>query len=174
MRASQHREPPGPSNGRAVSSTATGLGRGRLEKGFGGWLREAREVRGWSAAHLARECGLTTLTVSRIEREVQTPRALSAMLLIRALGPSESELLELIRPHDDERAMLSRAFGKSVRRHRRSARLSPGQLAGQGPRLGTLFVLMRALSIVVKAFFPVESPQRSAAQVIWWLKATGR
>jgi transcriptional regulator with XRE-family HTH domain len=129
MRASQHREPPGPSNGRAVSSTATGLGRGRLEKGFGGWLREAREVRGWSAAHLARECGLTTLTVSRIEREVQTPRALSAMLLIRALGPSESELLELIRPHDDERAMLSRAFGKSVRRHRRSARLSPGQLA---------------------------------------------
>ncbi len=27
---------------------------------------------------------------------------------------------------------------------------------------------------IVKAFFPVESPQRSSAQVIWWLKATGR
>jgi transcriptional regulator with XRE-family HTH domain len=80
-------------------------------------------------ARLARECGLTTLTVSRIEREVQAPRALSVVLLVCALRSTESELLEPIRPHHDERAMLSRAFGKSVRRHRRSARLSPGQLA---------------------------------------------
>ncbi len=27
---------------------------------------------------------------------------------------------------------------------------------------------------IEKAFFPVESPSRSALQVIWWLRATGR
>jgi transcriptional regulator with XRE-family HTH domain len=54
---------------------------------------------------------------------------LSAVLLVRALRPSESELVELIRPRDDERPMLARAFGESVRRHRRAACLSPRQLA---------------------------------------------
>jgi transcriptional regulator with XRE-family HTH domain len=99
------------------------------EKGFGEWLREARQARGWSIARLARECDLSRETVSRIEQEAQAPHVSSAVVLAHALRPSQGELVELIRRRGDERMMLLRAFGMSVRRHRRSAGVSPRQLA---------------------------------------------
>jgi peroxiredoxin len=46
------------------------------------------------------------------------------------------------------------------------------ELAGEGGyRRLTMIVLGGSIT---KVFFPIESPERSAAQAIWWLKATGR
>jgi len=129
MRSCQQNGWPGVSDGCLVEHAASGVGCGVSGSGFGGWLRELRQARAWSMARLARECGLSIGTVARIEREVQEPRVSSALLLARALRPSRGELFELVRPEDEELARLLRAFGQSVRRHRRAARVPATELA---------------------------------------------
>lgn len=57
-------------------------------------LRGARELRGWSAAEMARRSGLSEASISRIEARKRKPSADTVAKLARALNLPLAELLE--------------------------------------------------------------------------------
>jgi transcriptional regulator with XRE-family HTH domain len=73
-------------------------------------LRRYRRERGWTQAQLAKKAGVSTHTVSRLERSLDRPLPRTAQALARALGVEVSRLLGLLEqpvlfPHSDERRM---------------------------------------------------------------------
>jgi transcriptional regulator with XRE-family HTH domain len=57
-------------------------------------MQGARELRGWSAADLARHAGVSEAAVSRIEARKRRPNAATVAKLARALGLPLADLLE--------------------------------------------------------------------------------
>ena len=56
-------------------------------------IREARRAKGWKQRDLAREAGLSSVTVARIETGINVPKQDTLRSIARALGVPVSELL---------------------------------------------------------------------------------
>ena len=57
-------------------------------------LRGAREIRGWTAAELARRAAVSEAAVSMIEARKRKPSAVTVAKLARALGLPLADLLD--------------------------------------------------------------------------------
>ena len=61
---------------------------------FGQNVRAARRALGWTQEELARQTGLASVQISRIERGKREVRITTLLRLMKALGASADELLE--------------------------------------------------------------------------------
>lgn len=66
-----------------------------LSSGFGPWLKEEREKRGWSQDQLGLRADLTKATVSRFETGVRDPQRESVEVLARALAHDDATESEI-------------------------------------------------------------------------------
>jgi len=58
-------------------------------------IREVREARGWTQAHLAERTGVSRKTVNTVENGIFIPSVIVALKLAAALGTSVEELFSL-------------------------------------------------------------------------------
>lgn len=65
-------------------------------RGYGNYLRAARELAGWTQADLAERVSVSTTTVSNWEREESVPNADQVNALVLALRLSAEELLRML------------------------------------------------------------------------------
>ena len=59
-------------------------------------VREAREAKGWTQAHLAERIGVSRKTVNTVENGVFVPSTVVALKLAAALGEPVEQLFSLI------------------------------------------------------------------------------
>lgn len=78
------------------------------QNALGEKIRKLRKAEGWTQEDLAWECGLSTVTLGKIERGVATPRMATVRKLEEVLGLLQGSLMTDYQTTDDESAALDR------------------------------------------------------------------
>jgi transcriptional regulator with XRE-family HTH domain len=75
---------------------------------LGGFIKQAREAKGWSQRELSRHSGVSISTVHNLEQGlVKTLRLETARLLARSLGVSVDQMADAAKESDHKAALAS-------------------------------------------------------------------